>query len=468
MRIAKTLLKILAWCIGVVLVLGVAIYLVVIGVNWHDQPAAEGAIRLDRISRDRAPVPDEDNAYVYMVGFAVAQEEDPRAWGARRVAWAQKILAQPPNDPVTGFPGEDHDFKSLRSTAVQELSGACRKVDQECLGALEGGDGNVAAWLAAEGWVLARYKTLLGHKGWHETVPWDVRVPLPANSSALEGQKLLLAEAWTLAGQRDAAGVRRLLEADVRFWRHTLTASDNLISKMIATAALRRHFAWSNLVLRRLPSDAARNAIPELWLAPISESERSMLRSLAGEWAFFNHAIRHAKEDDVHPLDMSSEKASTAKRLLWRVTHPMLKVQDTSNQYADLLISVSETLQVPFDQYPEAAEDARAVSDEAARAAFPPSRIYNVLGDILLGVAAPDFTSYVARVADLEGIRRSTLLAVELRTQGIALGHAPQKLTAASLRDPYSGKPFGWDEHAKAIVFTGLEKGERGRHAILY
>lgn len=34
--------------------------------------------------------------------------------------------------------------------------------------------------------------------------------------------------------------------------------------------------------------------------------------------------------------------------------------------------------------------------------------------------------------------------------------------------DPYSGKPFGWDESANAIVFTGLERGERGRHAILY
>lgn len=283
MSIAKTALKFLAWCIGVVLVLGVALYLVVIGINWHDQPAAEGAIRLDRISRDRAPVPDEDNAYVYMAGFAVAQEEDPRAWGARRVAWAQKILAQPPNEPVTGFPGEDHDFKSRRSAAVKAFSEACRQVDQKCLDALEGGDGNVAAWLAAEGWLLARYKTLLGHKEWRETVPWDDRVPLPATSSVLEGQKLLLAKAWTLAGQRDAAGVKRLLEADVRFWRHTLAASDNLISKMIATAALRRHFAWSNLVLRRLPPHAARSAMPERWLAPISESERSMLRSLAGE-----------------------------------------------------------------------------------------------------------------------------------------------------------------------------------------
>jgi hypothetical protein len=468
MRIAKTLLKFLAWCVGVVFALGVAIYLVAIGINWNDQAASEASIRLDKLGRDGAPIPHEDNAYVYVVGFTVAPEEDPSAWGARRLAWTEHVLVQPPSAPVTGFPGENHDFKSLRSTAVQELSEACRKVDPKCLGALERGDGNVAAWLGAEGWVLARYKTLLGHKGWRETVPWDARVPLPEYSSVLEGQKLLLAEAWTLAGHREAAGVRRLLEADVRFWRHTLAATNNLISKMIATAALHRHFAWSNLVLRRLPPDAARNAIPEPWRAPISESERSMLRSLAGEWAFFDHAIRHAMEDDVYPLDMSSDEASTAKRLFWRVTHPMLKVQDTSNQYADLLISVSETLQVPFDRYPEAIDHARAISDDAVQGAFPPTRIYNVLGDILLAVANPDLTSYAARVADLEGIRRSTLLAVELRSQGIAAAQAPQNLMEATLKDPYSGKPFGWDEGAKAIVFVGLQPGERGRHTILY
>jgi hypothetical protein len=468
MRIAKTLLKSLAWCIGVVAVLAVTIYVVVIGINWNDQPASEASIHLEKLGRDGATLPDKDNAYVYVLGFTVAPDEDPGVWGTRRLAWTEQVLVQPSSAAVTGFPGEDHDFTSLRSAAVQELSGACRKVDAKCLGALERGDADVAAWLAAEGWLLVRYKTLLAHKGWRETVPWDARVPLPKYSGVLEGQKLLLAEAWALAGQGNAAGVSMLLEADVRFWRHTLAAADNLISKMIAATALQRHFAWSNLVLRRLPPAAARQAIPELWSAPISESERSMLGSLAGEWAFFDHAIRHAMEDGVHPLDMSSDEASTAKRVFWRVTQPMLKVQDTSNRYADLLISVSETLQVPFDRYPQAIERARAASDEVARGAFPPSRIYNFLGDILLGIANPDFTSYAARVADLEGIRRSTLLAIELRSRGIASAQAPRKLAEASLRDPYSGKPFGWDEHAEAIVFTGLQAGERGRHAILY
>lgn len=467
-RIAKTILKILAWLIGGVVALAVAAYLVALAVNWNDQPASEAAIRLERLSRERPPVADADNGYVYVAGFSVARQRDPQVWGARRVAWAEKILAQPPADPVTGFPGSEHDFKRERSASVQALSEACRKVDMGCLEALEAGDKSIAEWLASEGWVLARYKTLLAHKGWREPVPWDERVPLPQYGQVHEGQKLLLAEAWTLAGRGDAAGIRRLLDADVRFWRHALAEADNLIPKMVAAAALRRHFAWSNLVLRRLPPAAASDAAPPLWKVPVSDAERSMLRSLAGEWAFFDRTIRREAESDDPPYTSEEIPATVGKRVLWRMSSPMFQVQDTSNRYADLLASVAETLQVPYEDYPRAFQRARALPDEAAEAAFP-SRPYNVLGDILFAIGAGDVTPYAVRVADLEGLRRATLLALGLRARGVPPAQVPRELLAdVSLRNPYDGKPFAWDARANAIVFLGLEEGERGHHALLY
>jgi hypothetical protein len=33
---------------------------------------------------------------------------------------------------------------------------------------------------------------------------------------------------------------------------------------------------------------------------------------------------------------------------------------------------------------------------------------------------------------------------------------------------PYTGEPLGWDAAEGAIVFTGLEPNERGRHAFKY
>jgi hypothetical protein len=353
MKIAKTILKMLAWLIAGLVALAVVVYLVALVVNWNDQPPSEAAVRLAQLSRERPPAADADNGYVYLAGFSVASEEDPRVWGARRVAWAEKVLAQPPAAPVAGFPGEEHDFKRGRSDAVRALSEACAKLDAACRDALEAGDAGIAEWLAAEGWLLARYKTLLAHAGWREPVPWDERVPLPPYGQVGEGQRLLLAEAWTLAGRGDAAGVRTLVEADVRFWRHALAEADNLIPKLVAAAALRRHFAWSNLILRRLPPAAGGNAVPQLWKEPLSNAERSMLRSLAGEWAFLDRTIRRAAESGQPFASEDALPPTSAQRVMLRMSNPMFQVQDTGNQHAELLVSVAEVLEVPYEQYPQ-------------------------------------------------------------------------------------------------------------------
>ena len=467
MNIAKTTLKILAWLITGLVALAVVLYLIAFVVNWNDQPPSEAAVRLERLPHERPPVADADNGYLYLAGFSVAPEEDPRVWGARRVAWAEKVLAQPPAAPVAGFPGEEHDFKRGRSDAVDALSKVCTKLDAACRDALEAGDERVAEWLAAEGWLLARYKTLLAHAGWREPVPWDDRVPLPQYGQVGEGQRLLLAEAWTLAGRGDIVGVRRLLETDVRFWRHALAEADNLIPKLVAAGALKRHFAWSNLILRRLPPAAGGNAVPQRWKEPLSESERSMLRSLAGEWAFLDRTIRRAAESGQPFTSEDALPPTLGQRVLRRMSNPLFQVQDTGNHYAELLVSVAEVLEVSYEQYPQAVERVRAIQYEAAEAVFP-HRVYNVVGDILFAIGAYDFTSYAVRVADLEGVRRAALLAVELRSQDVQPGQVAKMLADVSFKSPYDGEPFAWDERAKAIVFVGLEEGERGRHAILY
>jgi len=467
MKLAKTLLKILAWVVGGVVALVVVVYLVALAINLNDQPPSETVERFRRLVAERPPVVDADNGYVYLAGFSVAPGEDPRAWGARRVAWAEKILAQPAADPVAGFLGEDHDFKRDRSDAVKALADACRKADAACLAAFETGEKHVAEWLAAEAWLLARYKALLAHEGWREPVPWDERIPLPQYWPVHEGQKLLLTEAWTLAGKGDAAGVRRLLEADVRLWRRALAEADNLIPKLNAAAALRRHFGWSNLVLRRLPANVAAAGVPPSWKQPLTDAERSMLRSLAGEWAFYDRGMRRTVESGTPPPPPDETTPTLVSRVAWRLFKPMYQVQDTGNRYAAMLQSVATALDVPCEHYSQAVERARAIHDEAIEDAFP-HRIYNVVGDTVFALGAYDVTAYAARVTDLEGVRRAALLAVDLRTRGIPSGKVAAALPGVSLRSPYDGTPFTWDARAQAIVFFGLEDGDAGLHRIVY
>jgi hypothetical protein len=55
-----------------------------------------------------------------------------------------------------------------------------------------------------------------------------------------------------------------------------------------------------------------------------------------------------------------------------------------------------------------------------------------------------------------------------LREASIKAFDARAALAASTLRNPYDDQPFAWDEEENAIVFRGLEAGERGKHRTYY
>lgn len=474
MRIAKVLLKALAWLSAVVAALVVAVYLYILGVNWHDRPPSEAALRLEEVFHNKPPVRNEENAYVYLMGFSVGEAEDPKEWGMRRIAWAHRLVDQVGEHGSEGQPGASFDIRTARSPAVQALLEACRAVDRACLSALEGGKETIAAWLDAEGWLLNRYRVLLAHPGWRETLPLDDRAPLPSYAEVLEAQKILFVRAWQLARRADAVGVKGLLEEDVRFWRQILDASDTLVAKLVATAALERHFTWSNIILRQLPTDQLLQGIPELWTEPISESERSMMSSLTGEWMLLANSLKQLADradfaSRSRIMESAPDEEPVAQRLQSLLLAPMFQPQDTINHRADLLLTMAEALHVPYEQYLDIVERARTrMSEPDEEEMMSSMRIYNFVGNVLSAIATPDYLSYGVRVADLEGVRRSALLAAELRSQRVAPEEVRQHLSEATLRNPYSGEPLLWNDDTEAIVFVGLAQPERRRYVMLY
>jgi hypothetical protein len=98
----------------------------------------------------------------------------------------------------------------------------------------------------------------------------------------------------------------------------------------------------------------------------------------------------------------------------------------------------------------------------------PFSRMFNVTGDVMFAWGRTKYGGYGARVADLEGVRRLAAVTAALRGRGVSAADVAKALADSDLHDPYTDKPFAWDEKEGAIVFTGLEPGERRRHAISY
>jgi hypothetical protein len=246
--------RITAWIAGSLLGVIITAYLVAVAINLRDRPPSEEAIRLADAYRNRPPVADSDNAYVYLMGFSVAPEEDPFAMGLKRVSWMKRAsedgAALSEKDPI----GERPDIRHRRPQLIQEFMEACRSGGvSDCADAFASGDEVFDRWIATERWLLERYRTLIAHAGWMETVPFDVSAPLPDYALVMDGQRMHLLDAMSHARRGDHRIVESLLAQDVRFWRRVLESSDLLISKMIATAAGRRIQSTSMLRTTRRP-----------------------------------------------------------------------------------------------------------------------------------------------------------------------------------------------------------------------
>ena len=436
-------MRALVWFVGGTLLLLAAVYGVVLLINRHDETPSADARRLEGLIEARPAIDAADNAYVYLLGMSAAEGQDPIALGRQRQAYVENYPLSGGLAQVGPWPGKDRE--RVQSASAQEIGRACREDGAACLRILEQDPAAVEAWLSASKVELDRYRTLIGRTGWRESVPRSLAATLPNWTPALDGQRLWLLSAWQRARAGDTESAFSALQDDLLFWRKLLRESDLLITKMIATAAIRHHFAVGNVVMRELHAHGV-TEVPASWREPISPDERSLLRAVAGEWRFAEGAVALMVEEQRAATQTMSFDGAMA----W-LNKPMFQPQASLNLHAAQLIRIAESGQVPYPQLRQSVESAA----EPARIAWY-RRLYNPVGQIFTSVAGPAYTHYPLRVADLEGLRRMALLAAELRTRTPAANAPAQtahNVGNASLRDPFSEQAFIWNAPAASLEF---------------
>jgi hypothetical protein len=464
MKALRKALRITGWSVAALVGLGVATYLIVVAINWSDRSPSATALQFASQYRDRPAVADADNGFIYVMGFGVPAGESPFEMGSKRIAWWKQDSGRNSRLDFSKDPmGEPPAVQAVRSKAIQDFIAACRQSSSACPGALRDGGSVFQQWERSESWLLPRYLELIRHRGWLETVPFSASTPLPAYGRVVDGQMLLFLDAQFLAQRGDYAGVKSLLDEDLSFWRKVLESSDILITKMIATACINRHFELGGLVLREIPPKHVLSAMPAGWGVPVSDAERSMRRCLVGEWIYMSESIR---ESDRASAIFGQE--SFVSRVKSRLADPLFRRQDTINKQADYLLQMSELLNAPLDHYEDAVNQSAALRRRTQSQAFPPHSLYNIVGQILSGVGAFDFGAYARRVSDLEGVRRAAVLAVTLYSEKVEATQVSAALSTSTLREPYHNRPFEWDGTGDAILFRGLEIADRGVHHIYY
>jgi hypothetical protein len=473
MGLLRTTLRLVLWAIGVVVAIPVLVYLAALAINWRDQAPSTEALALAADEPAAKSVADENNAYVYLLGFGANRDTDPPIVGRARAAWIRELRADPSvgieTDPgPKTLPDIEQLFEPLRDLSCAIDGGAT------CFDALNAARDTIERVTAEQSWLIDRYRRLLSYSEWADVTSGDLRSVYPDVSAVLQGRRLYYLHAWLLAAAGEADGVRRALDADLDLWRLSLRDSSTVLSKMIAEGRVREHLAWGTLILRRLPPEARAAGIPASWRRPLSDDERSMQRAFRGEWRFAQSTMRAMTSGAMtiggtRPSQSGGGKASLSaltERINNALATPFFKVQATLNDHAAALTRVESLIDVPYTELPYALARAHEVVNEKPNGLIDTT--YNVIGRNLISVGREFMAGYGVRVADLEGERRAALLVAELRARDVPLNLIPAALELDAARDPYTGQPFIWIPERTAIAFVGLQSDSRGHFEFLY
>lgn len=456
------LAKIIGWLLLATLLLVVLFYLILVAINWKDQPPSAAVLRFEQIIAARPAVAADDNAAVYMWGFGAPTDGDPVEVGTRRMKWLEAfdVGTQRDSDPLP----EELSFQSEGSPVVAHLGEACGQESDrlQCASVFEA---TARAWQPSDldALALRRYEALLTRRAWRDVVPTNPAAPWPSFTNVTHAQRLYLLRLGQWAAQGRVDEVHQGLEADFAFWRTAVPAADSLIAQMIAVSALRQHFLYSNVILRGLTPEQTTRAVPADWSREISIAERSMQRVMAGEMAFWKDIMVEAKRQGVEGTALAVEGPTFVERWTGYLTDPLFKAQDTMNGVAERRLQLCKSFEVPIDQYLRVKQYWDTAPEEGEIS------LYNPVGNILLRIQATStYVSYVMRTSSVEGMRRAALLAVQLHTHGAAFDAVGGLIANSDLRDPYTEKPFEWNAERRTVTFLAPDNRRWRRNEFFY
>lgn len=465
----KFLIRLVKYKIIYIFLACIALYIGLLFINRNDALPSRSFLDLIQAEEHLDTPPSKENAYIFLMGFSAAPDEDPTARGESYSSKLQditqgEVTALP--DPSKGssvtasiesIPSELWEslkiWKTSDETRPTRISQDFTRLKQE---------------IKDRKWIIDRYQALIFMQKWRPTNKEKIDSPTPPYRDVLDAQILFLMNAWISASEGDINYAREAIDQDNRFWRMMLSSSNRLLGSMVAIGALRRNYLVGNLAIQSLTSAAAINAIPVSWRVEHPVESASLKLLLGNELR--DHVYLFSRVNLKTPLIYSNrEDTPLLTRLFDYFLHPLFKRQATLNMEANYYEKLIEIYSAPHKEYEEAFKKEAGLNLELEKKYRKPES-YNLMGNQMLRVVVKNHTSdYFLRMADIEGARRLALLTTRLHAERIPTEKIPAVLDSSILRNPYTGKAYLWDEKSKQTIFTGLAgDNERARFAFFY
>ncbi|MEW6996541.1 hypothetical protein AADZ86_02385 [Colwelliaceae bacterium BS250] len=445
-----SLKKTCQWFFAITFGLPLCAYIALIIINLGEQDlSASSSDKYDNIKQWGDNVGD-DNAYIYALGFTSATpmikgKELARLIIANDTDWPQMVNEQAKDKNITVT-----DSDELRQICFRRDNKLCKADRKRQIYYYNSSKAKQLVHDNKE--LIANYQQLITLPTWQE-VAIDTNINI-YYGQMLSAQRLYLMTVLQKINTVEVQTTKNLLEMDIRFWRMILSETHHLITKTIAKAAIERHFVSVQQALLTRTVNEKLALVPDSWLQQISKAERDFTKPLIGEWAYQQNLHKNIEfyEDEELLVNITSMALS-----------PLFKMNNSlnlSSQYYDIFAQYSL---LKYTTMENAVSHLEVEIQQQQQCQFKYDALgflYNPIGKLILCFQQPNLAGYVIKIADLEAIRRLTLLSFELDVEQYSAEELKAVVTNSKYNNPYTELPFNYDPDAKTLNFIGFQSDE--------
>lgn len=396
------------------------------------------------IAQESVPVAEHDNLFNPIVGLTVAADENMTVSGINQINAANITLNRFLESEENLKPGEKPDFDSHWSTPAlvpaEGINIICDPRAQDCREVWLSQKDTIEQLMSENSIFLNRYKDLKQYSEYRNTLLTDVRSPVPDYSILMTLNRLHGAGIALRYINPDLTAALTDLNNDIDFLRRLISQADTLIIKMVALSMLKHDlYLYASLMDTRPDEIYLFDEIPALTI-----EERSIEEPIKYEFRMNTNLVYEIK---TYPQLITGDLGVPA----W-LPFPMFRANHSINMIQKVL---DKNLK---KSRKSAAEFYQQYSVQNNDRQFKPgwlSYLYNPIGCILFTISMPDFSKYIIRIHDMDGLISMINLKRQIKRENFRPADIEKyvKKMKDKYSNPYTGEHMDWNPGEQTLSF---------------
>jgi hypothetical protein len=396
------------------------------------------------LMENNRPVADEDNLFNALAGLTVAADENMVSSGTLQINKANRVLAEFLKTDEHLQSGSKPQFDShwTRPALVptEETSLICDPRAQDCRDIWISQKDIIHQLLSENEILLNRYRELQNYPYYLNTLAIDVRSPVPDYSTLMTLNRLNGAGIALRYITSPSAETLDELDNDMLFLRRLISQADTLIVKMVALSMLKHDLYLYASLIDTHPGEFY--LFDEI--SVLTENEKSLEKPVKYEFRMNSNLVYEIKK---YPELITGQLAVPA----W-LPFPLFRANHSINMIHRTLSYNLDKSRLPPDKYYQ-----QYSPEDEIRKLKPGwlSYVYNPIGCILFTLSIPDFSKYITRIHDMNGLIHMVNLKRQIKRNNTGLADMEKYVKQAEQKyfNPYTGKHFDWNPGEQTLSF---------------